>query len=46
MGDDEKWIKNKVVITKDRLMVEKRLGYCILREREREREREFRERRR
>jgi hypothetical protein len=39
MGDDEKWIKNKVVITKDRLMVEKRLGYCILRERERERER-------
>jgi hypothetical protein len=37
--DDGKWIKNKVVITKDRLMVEKRLGYCILRERERERER-------
>jgi hypothetical protein len=34
--DNGKWIKNKVVITKDRLMVEKRLGYCILRERERE----------
>jgi hypothetical protein len=36
--DNGKWIKNKVVITKDRVIVGKRLGYYILRERERERE--------
>jgi hypothetical protein len=47
--DDGKWIKNKVVITKDRVIVGKRLGYGILREkreRERERERETSEKRR
>jgi hypothetical protein len=33
--DDGRWMKDKIVITKNRVMVGKRLGYCILKERER-----------
>jgi hypothetical protein len=34
--DDGRWMKDKIVITKNKVMVRKKLGYCILKERERE----------